>query len=108
MADSTDNQWFTCFQEQAEQILGYSSQELGQLFTQDPDRYGKVFQEATLKPFNFRLSCKADNYNDEQRVRHTVRAVFPIDHEEQNRRKIRELENAGIPLPSGFNKSKYL
>lgn len=108
MADSTDNQWITCFQEQAEQILGYSSQELGQLFTQDPDRYGKVFQEATLKPFNFRLSCKADNYNDEQRVRHTVRAVFPIDYEEQNRRKIRELENAGIAVPSGFNKSKYL
>ena len=108
MADSTDNQWINCFQEQAEQILGYSSQEIGQMSIQDPDRFGKVFQEATLKPFNFRLSCKADNYNDEQRVRHTVRAVFPIDHAEQIKRKMRELESAGIALPSGFDKSKYM
>ena len=108
MADSTDNQWMNCFQEQAEQILGYSSQELGQMSMQDPDRFGRVFQEAQLKPFNFRLSCKADNYNDEQRVRHTVRTVFAIDYAEQNKRKIRELESAGIPLPSGFDKSKYV
>ena len=107
MADETDNQWVTCFQEHAENILGYSSQELGVMKDQNPEQFGRVFQEATLKPFNFRLSCKPENYNDEQRVRHTIRSVFPINYEEQNKRKIRELEAAGIELPAGVPKSKY-
>jgi hypothetical protein len=108
IADPTDNQWVNCFQEQAEQILGFTSQELGQMSQQDPDQYTKVFQNATLKPFNFRLSCKSDNYNDEQRVRHTVRAVFALDFAEQNKRKIQELENEGIELPAGVTKSNYM
>lgn len=31
LADFTDNQWVTCFQDTAEQILGKNAQELGEL-----------------------------------------------------------------------------
>ena len=65
-------------------------------------------QAATLKPFNFRLSCKADNYNDEQRVRHTVRSVSNISFAEQSKRKLAEIEQAGMELPPFISKSKYL
>ena len=44
IADMTGNQWVTCFQEQGEQILGVSAQELGALQTDDMDQYNKVFQ----------------------------------------------------------------
>ena len=44
VADATDNQWVQCFQEEAEKIVGMSSQELGALQEENPEMYNKAFQ----------------------------------------------------------------
>ena len=59
-------------QENAEKILGTTSQELGQAFEMDEARYNGIFSAATFGTYNFRMRAKADTYNDETRVKHTV------------------------------------
>ena len=58
-----------------------------------------LFQDATFKRFNFRLSVKPENYNDEQRLRHTVRSVAKIDWAEHNQRLIKELQAENVDIP---------
>ena len=107
-ADCTDNQWVNCFQEQAEQILGISSEELGSLYVNDTPAYDKIFARSTFTRFNMRLRCKMDFYNDDQRVRHSLVSATPINYNEHIKKMIQDLEEAGIPLPEGVQKSKYM
>ena len=107
IADATDNQWVNCFQEQGEAILQRTSQELGMMQQNDPEGYSKVLQEATFQKFNFRLRAKADNYNDEQRVRHTIMAVEKVNVESYNRMMIKELRENGVEIPDSVDESKY-
>jgi replication factor A1 len=108
MADATDNQWVNCFQEQGEAILGEKADELGAMQERDKDTYDKIFAQAAFKRYNLRLRCKADTYNDEQRVRHTIVSATPINFMEYNKKMIQDLESAGIPLPTGINRDKYM
>ena len=102
------------------------SEELGTLFTDDQEKYNKVFQvrtinsnhkrpsnreilfqDATFKQFHLRLSCKSENYNDESRVRYVVRAITDVDAKENCRKLVKDLEEQGEELPKGFNKAAY-
>ena len=107
-ADCTDNEWVQCFQDQAEQVLGINSEELGALFVNDRTAYDKIFSAATFQRFTMRLRAKADFYNDDQRVRHSLVSAVPIDYKEYNKKMIQDLEEAGIPLPLGIKREKYL
>ena len=73
----------------------------------DSERYSKVIHGATFQKFNFRLRAKADNYNDEQRVRHTIVAVEKVNVESFNRMMIKELKENGGEIPDGVDESKY-
>jgi len=108
MADCTDNQWVSCFQEQGESILGTNSEELGAMFLNDRLAYDKVFTAATFQRFTMRLRAKADTYNDDQRIKHTLFSAVPINYKDYNKKMIKDLEEAGIDLPSGVQKEKYL
>jgi replication factor A1 len=108
VADATDNQWVNCFQEQAEALLGTSAEELGNMSTNDRDAYDRVFTNATFKRFNLRLSAKAEFYNDEARSQHTIRSATPLDFQEYCKKMIKDLEEAGISLPHGVTREKYL
>ena len=54
------------------------------------------------------MSCRADNYNEEQRVRHTIRSVVPVDTKEHIKMLVKDLESNGVELPDSFDKSKYM
>lgn len=62
------------------------------------------FQDATFQRFNFRLSVKADHYNDEARNRVTVRAVSKLDFGDYTKRMVKELREAGMEVPEQFAK----
>ena len=109
MADPTDNQWVNCFQEQGEQILGIGAEDLGVLFQLlTGQSYDKVFTKATFKRFNCRLRRKADFYNDDQRVQHTLTSATQLDYKEYCKKMIKDLEAAGMALPSEINREKYM
>ena len=59
-------------QDSAEKILRVSSQELGEARERDEVRYNSIFSKGTFRTFNFKMRAKADTYNDETRVKHTV------------------------------------
>jgi replication factor A1 len=85
MGDYSDGMWATCFQETAEKLLGMSSEEVGNMFEQDEEGYNKVFTDACFKTYSFCCRAKADTYNDETRVKHTVISVEPIEYNAMNK-----------------------
>jgi len=108
MGDFSDGQWATCFQDTAEKLLGHSSEEVGNLSEQDEDRYNAVFANASFKMHAFRLRAKADTYNDETRVKHTVVGIEPVDYRKLCRQRIVEIENMGGQVPTSIERSKYV
>ncbi|CAK9822669.1 Replication protein A 70 kDa DNA-binding subunit [Anthophora retusa] len=100
LADWTDNQWATAFSEEAEKILGISSQELGELQENDNDAYLEKFGDATFKSFLFKLRVKLEVFNDENRLRATCVNVSPIDYKMYNNHLI-----AGIKELVGIGKA---
>ncbi|KAG8180228.1 hypothetical protein JTE90_016216, partial [Oedothorax gibbosus] len=79
VADNTENQWVTCFQEAAEAILGVTAQELGSHKETDENRYNEVLAEANFKSYVFKLRTKLETFNEESRLKTTVVTVSPID-----------------------------
>lgn len=63
MADISDSQWVTIFQDQAEQLLNTTSEELGALKETNKDEFEKTMDSIVFKNFNFKLRCKIETYN---------------------------------------------
>ena len=53
------------------------------------------------------MRAKADSYNDEQRVRHSVMNAEKVNFDTYNRMMVTELRENGIDLPMGVDGSKY-
>nr|CAD7595511.1 unnamed protein product [Timema genevievae] len=97
LGDWTSNQWVTCFQEVAEEILGVTAQEVGTAENTDQNMYNSFFKNATFKSFIFKLRAKMEFYNvsswcvcvcvwfqDERRLKVTIAQVKPINFKEYN------------------------
>ncbi|XP_047474800.1 replication protein A 70 kDa DNA-binding subunit-like isoform X1 [Penaeus chinensis] len=92
LADISDNQWVTVFQDQAEVLLGTTSSELGFMRENNADKFQNIFTEAAFKSFSFKLRVKMETYNDESRLKSTVVACSPLEPKEYNRRLISEIK----------------
>lgn len=79
LADFTENQWVTCFQEAAEAILGVKADELGTLKETDEDRFNEILSDANFKSYIFKLRTKMETYNEESRLKTIVVNANPID-----------------------------
>lgn len=79
LADFTENQWVTCFQEAAEAILGVTAQELGSLKETDEDKFNEVLAEANFKSYIFKLRTKLETYNEESRLKTIVVTATLVD-----------------------------
>jgi len=112
LADCTENTWASCFQETAEKILDIKAEELGRLQTEAEEEYNQVFAKACFKSYAFRMRVKADTYNDETRLKHSVVDANELEWASYNKRLIQEIENGGQPditIPEGqIDKSLYL
>jgi len=108
IGDFSDGVWGTCFQETAEKLLGMSSEEVGNLSVTDEDKFNAVLSDATFKPYSFKMRAKADTYNDETRVKHTVVSVDNIDYNALNKMYIKQIEEMGGCIPDTVSRDKYM
>ena len=109
MHPSYDSPFKTSFcQDTAEKILGVSAETLGETLARDEEEYNQLFTAATFKTFNFKMRAKNENYNDENRVKHSVVEVSDIDHQLHCASLIREIEKLGGSLPESVNRDAYV
>ncbi|XP_016913881.2 replication protein A 70 kDa DNA-binding subunit [Apis cerana] len=92
LADWTDNQWVTAFNDEAEKILSSTAQELGELKENDIDAYSEKFSEATFKSFIFKIRVKVEVFGDENKLRATCLGVSPMDYKLYNNHLITQIK----------------
>ncbi|GFS15991.1 replication protein A 70 kDa DNA-binding subunit [Elysia marginata] len=96
VADHTDNQWITCFQDSAECVLGLKADELGQLREKDEMQFDQVLQEALFKSYIFRMRAKVETYNDESRLKTVCVAANTVDWNEYGNQLLSQISQLGI------------
>ncbi|CAF0811887.1 unnamed protein product [Didymodactylos carnosus] len=81
LSDSTSSQWTVFFQNEAEALLGISASKFGEAKMNNNDNFVEDYlSKITFKEKIFRLRIKAENFNDERRVRVSCIGVYDIDH----------------------------
>lgn len=96
VADMTDNQWITCFQETAEAILGRKADMLGALRGQDEAGFNQIFQDAFFSDYIFRMRIKMETYNDEARMKCTCLSVQKLDPAEYAKKLINDIKTLAV------------
>ncbi|XP_005109695.1 replication protein A 70 kDa DNA-binding subunit [Aplysia californica] len=96
VADHSDNQWITCFQESAEQMLGIKADELGSMREQDEMQFDQVMRDALFKHYIFRMRAKVETYNDESRLKTVCVSATPVNWQEYGRKLVEQIEQLGV------------
>ncbi|KAI8787409.1 replication protein A 70 kDa DNA-binding subunit-like [Biomphalaria glabrata] len=96
VADHTDNQWITCFQESAEALLGIPADELGEMREKDESQFDRVINEALFKNYLFKLRAKVETYNDESRLKTVCMAANPVNYIDYGNLLLERLSQLGI------------
>ncbi|KAJ9093583.1 hypothetical protein QFC19_008312 [Naganishia cerealis] len=78
--DHTGHIWVTAFNEAAESVVGKTANEVVELREADEAQAAHVFQTALGKTFVLQCSAKQDSYNDQMRIRYSVRRASEIDY----------------------------
>nr|DAD35050.1 TPA_asm: hypothetical protein HUJ06_005690 [Nelumbo nucifera] len=87
VSDPSGEAWLSVFNEQAEQIIGCSADELDQMKSQmgESNTYHLKLKQATWVPHLFRVSVSQNEYMNEKRQRITVRSQAPLDFAAESR-----------------------
>ncbi|XP_071499912.1 replication protein A 70 kDa DNA-binding subunit-like [Diadema antillarum] len=96
LADATDNQWVTCFQETAEQLLGISAQELGSLRDQGEPMekdFNRIFRDACFNSYMFRMRIKMETYNEEARLKCTCMNATPLNVKDYTKKLLDDIRH---------------
>lgn len=79
--DHTGSTWTTCFNDQGKVVLnGRTADEIGELRDTNPSLYESIFKEALFKQYVMRLRVKAENVQEELRVKAGVVNLEPINY----------------------------
>lgn len=70
--DQTGQIWLTLFNDQAEQLVGVSANELTELKENNNQAFVALTQKVQMNEYDFRIRAREDNYNNETRIRYTV------------------------------------
>ncbi|KAH8232446.1 hypothetical protein KR032_006970, partial [Drosophila birchii] len=92
IGDWTSNRWVTAFNEMGEQLLGHTSQEVGEAVENDAAKAEQIFSALNFTSHIFKLRCKDEVYGDQSRNKLTVQSVAPINHKEYNKYMLKELQ----------------
>ena len=92
LADFSDNQWATFFQETAELVLVRPADEIGVLKHNGQDaEFDQIFQEANCKSYIFKFRGKIETYNDESRLKTVCVQATPLNYQEYNKKLISDI-----------------
>ncbi|GHJ87289.1 hypothetical protein NliqN6_3691 [Naganishia liquefaciens] len=94
--DHTGHVWITAFNEAAESLLGKTADELVEMKEADEGAFNNIIHTATGKTFTFSCSAKQDSYNDQMRIRYSVRRASPIDYKLEARALIKLIDEMQI------------
>ncbi|ONK64694.1 uncharacterized protein A4U43_C07F28910 [Asparagus officinalis] len=97
VSDPSGEAWVSCFNEQAEQIIGCSADELDRIKTEEgEDRYQLKLKEAMWTHHLFRVSVAQTEYMSEKRQRITVRSQSPVDYSAESRYLLEEISKMAV------------
>ncbi|XP_024524116.1 replication protein A 70 kDa DNA-binding subunit D [Selaginella moellendorffii] len=87
LTDHSGDAWVSFFNDQAEQILGVSADELATIKSQDDDQrqYSSQLSKVVWSSYVFRVSVAQTEYLGEKRQRITIRAVNDTDWASESR-----------------------
>lgn len=93
IGDWTSNRWVTVFTELAEQMLGKTSQEIGEALENDKQTSETIFGSINFKSYIFKLRTKVEFFGDSPRNKTTVVSATPVNHKEYNSYLIKNIQN---------------
>lgn len=76
IGDWTSNRWVTCFSDLAEQLLGRSAQEIGDVMENNPTEAEEIFSSINFHSYMFKLRSKVETYGVSIMVR--MRFSIPL------------------------------
>jgi replication factor A1 len=92
--DDTAATWVNIFNDQAEQLLGATADQVySQTYEggQDQDAYDSYFARANFSEWVFKCRVNSEMVNDEMRVKTTVYAMVPVDYVKESRDLLAEI-----------------
>jgi len=79
IADATNYQWITLFDDSAKKIIGKSAKEMASIKESNEIEFRRILHRARYRQFNFSVKTSKETWNDEDRLKMTVTNVEPID-----------------------------
>lgn len=92
MSDWSNNRWVTCFSDLAEQLLGDSSDSIGQALENNKDEAERIFARLSFRPLVLKMRIKQEYYGDVLRPKTTAVSATPIKYKERNAYLVKNLE----------------
>lgn len=92
LADWTSNRWATVFADDAEKLLGKTSDEIGHMHENDSEALNAFLQSQHFKSHMFKLRTKVETYGDSQRNKISVQSAAPLNHKEYNDYLIKNIQ----------------
>lgn len=93
--DDTGSNWVSFFNEQAEQLLGATADDVFRASYEnghDQDAYESVFARANFSEWVLKCKVKSELVNEEQRVKTSVYAMSPLDYVKESKDMLAEIE----------------
>ncbi|KAI9923270.1 hypothetical protein PsorP6_002739 [Peronosclerospora sorghi] len=86
MLDHTGSTWTTCFNDQGKVVMnGHTADEIGELRDTNPAMFESLFKEALFKQYVCRLRVKAENVQEELRVKAGVVSLEPVNYVQESK-----------------------
>ncbi|XP_058813344.1 replication protein A 70 kDa DNA-binding subunit [Topomyia yanbarensis] len=93
IGDWTSNRWVTIFTDLAEQMLGKTSQEIGDALDFNKDEAELIFSAISFKNYVFKLRTKVEFYGDSARNKTTAVEAKPVNHKEYNAYLVKNIQD---------------
>merc|ERR1712013_90170 len=89
------------FNEAAEKLLGCPAKEAERMLNEDHEAYQKLFKDVQFRKFVFKVKCKADVWEDQQRVRYDRIGVEPADPAVEAEKLMEKIEKMRLTANQG-------